>query len=210
MERVPFAERLKYAMEVRGFRQVDLEEATGISHSKLSMYMSGKHEPRSEGLYKISRALDVNEPWLLGFNLPMDRDPSLYDGSYALKMETKEIPVLGCVCCGAGMYAEQNIIGTIKVDPELGDDLFALRIHGDSMSPRITDGDTVIVRKQDDAESGQIVIAIVNGTDGVCKKLVKHMGVVTLISLTPAYDPITCAEKNCKIIGRVVQNRSDF
>ena len=208
------SEKIKEAMDYRGLRQADLVEATGLTSQKISMYVNGQHEPKLDSLSRIAKALDVNEGWLMGFGLPMDRDPSLYDGSYALKRETKEIPILGCVCCGAGMYAEQSIIGTIKVDPELGDDLFALRIHGDSMSPRITDGDTVIVHKQDDAESGQIVVAIVNGCEGVCKKLVKHPGGVTLISLNPAYEPITCTltggKLSCKIVGRVVQNRSDF
>ena len=92
---------------------------------------------------------------------------------------------------------------------------FGLRIKGDSMMPTIRDGDTVIVRKQDDAETDQIVIAMVNGNDATCKRLMKYDGGISLISFNPAYPPMMFSNDQIeklpvKIIGRVVENRQKF
>ena len=80
------------------------------------------------------------------------------------------------------------------------------------MSPRIQDGDTVIVRSQEDAESDQIVIALINEHDGVCKKLRKLENGLMLISLNPSYEPMIFSKGEIdtmpvKIIGRVVEVR---
>lgn len=97
-----------------------------------------------------------------------------------------------------------------------GCELFGLRIKGDSMSPRILDGDHVIVRRQEDAESDEIVIAMVNGNDAVCKKLKKlENGGLMLISLNPTYEPIIFTRSEIidipvKILGKVIELRRKF
>ena len=85
------------------------------------------------------------------------------------------IPVVGRVAAGIPIDAIEEIIDREDIPSTLAKtgDFFGLRIKGDSMSPRIMNGDTVIVRRQDDAESDEIVIALINGHDGVCKKLKK-------------------------------------
>ena len=85
----------------------------------------------------------------------------------------------------------------------------------DSMEPDIHDGDTVIVRKQDDADSDEIVIALVNGYDGVCKRLKKYSDSIALISLNPSYEPMYFSskeveEKPVRIVGKVVELRRKF
>lgn len=77
------------------------------------------------------------------------------------------------------------------------------------------DGDVVIVRQQDDAESGDIVIAMVNGDDATCKRLRKYRDGIELISINPAYQPMFFSneeiqEKPVKIIGKVVELRGKF
>ena len=94
-------------------------------------------------------------------------------------------------------------------------DFFGLQIHGDSMEPKMSEGDVVIVRKQDDAENGQIIIATVNGTDATCKRLRKYRDGIELISNNPSYEPMfftneEIESKPVKIIGRVVELRSKF
>lgn len=67
------AERLKEALELRGMKQVDLSEKSGISKPNISCYLSGKYEPKQEALYKMGKALDVAEMWLSGYDIPIDR-----------------------------------------------------------------------------------------------------------------------------------------
>ena len=81
------------------------------------------------------------------------------------------------------------------------------------MEPRMYEGDVVIVRKQEDAESGDIVIAMVNGNDATCKRLMKYAGGISLISLNSSkYEPMIFSnddiiEKPVRILGKVVELR---
>ena len=81
------------------------------------------------------------------------------------------------------------------------------------MSPKIEDGSVVIVRQQNYADNGNIVVAIVNGDDAVCKKLVKSQSGITLVSINTNYDPMYFStadidELPVKILGKVVEIRT--
>lgn len=83
------------------------------------------------------------------------------------------------------------------------------------MEPRMCDGDVVIVKKQDIAESGDIVIAMVNGDEATCKRLRKYKDGIELISNNPSYNPIFFTNeeiitKPVRIIGKVVELRGKF
>ena len=76
------------------------------------------------------------------------------------------------------------------------------------MSPRICDGDVVIVHQQPEAESGEVVIATLNGDDAVCKRIMKYGETVLLRSNNPAYDDINVTGRDdFRIIGKVVELR---
>lgn len=67
------ANRIKEAMTIRGMKQVDLVSLTGIGKSSISTYLSGEYEPKKRNIYKIAKALDVSEAWLMGEDVPMER-----------------------------------------------------------------------------------------------------------------------------------------
>ena len=73
MKLVELRDRLREAMDLRGFRAVDLVAATGIPKGTISYYLSGKSEPKSDRLHLIAKVLDINEAWLLGYDVPMAR-----------------------------------------------------------------------------------------------------------------------------------------
>lgn len=92
---------------------------------------------------------------------------------------------------------------------------FGLKIKGNSMLPRIAEGDVVIVICQPDAESGQVVIAQVNGDSATCKKLVKHSSGISLVSFNHDYEPMFFSNEDIQrlpvtIIGKVVENRQKY
>ena len=107
------------------------------------------------------------------------------------------IKVLGRVAAGIPIEAVENVIDIEEISAELAStgEFFGLQIHGDSMEPKFSDGDVVIVRQQDDAESGDIVIATVNGTDATCKRLRKYRDGIELISTNPSYEPMFFPQK---------------
>lgn len=128
-----------------------------------------------------------------------------------------KIPVLGRVAAGIPIEAIENIIDTEEIPEEMArrGEYFGLKVKGTSMQPVICDGDIVIVRKQEDADSDEIVIATVNGDDATCKRLMKYEGGLSLISYNPEFAPMTFTDKQLeeipvRIIGRVVEERRKF
>lgn len=204
------AERIKEGMELRQLKQADLVEKTGISKGALSSYISGRYVPKQNNIFLIAKALNVNESWLMGNDVPLERrKPDRKKGIV--------IPVLGRVAAGIPIDAIEEIIDTEEIAEELAQTgkFFGLQIKGDSMEPDIHNGDTVIVRQQEDAENDEIVIALVNGYDGVCKRLKKYENSIALVSLNANYEPLYFNKdeidtKPVRIIGKVVELRRKF
>lgn len=67
------AERINEALKLGGMKQSDLVRKTGIGKSSISTYLAGTYEPKQKNIYKIALALNVNENWLIGYDVPMDR-----------------------------------------------------------------------------------------------------------------------------------------
>lgn len=128
---------------------------------------------------------------------------------------SKIIPVYSRVAAGIPLEASGEIVDAEEIPIALAraGDYFGLRVQGDSMEPKISSGDTVIVRKQEDAESGELVVVLVNGNDATLKKLKKLQNGIMLISSNPAYDPIIYTAEDIKrfpvqIVGKVVELRA--
>lgn len=122
------------------------------------------------------------------------------------------IPVIGCVRGGPGGLACEEQLGVepaqIRGRPE---DYFFLKVVGDSMAPAINEGDLALVRRQDQAENGQLVVAIVKGEfndEGAIKQFNRYPSALTLTSFNPAFPPLFFAGKEqnrVRIVGKVVQ-----
>ena len=100
----------------------------------------------------------------------------------------------------------------ITADLAKGGEFFALRIKGDSMLPRIRRGDVVIVRKQDTVEEGDCAIVLVNGNEGVCKRIHYRDDGISLLSNNEEYPPITFTRQQItdmpvRIVGKVEEIR---
>ena len=134
------------------------------------------------------------------------------------KIRAISIPVLGRVQAGIPIDAQEEVLDWEEIAPQmaLSGDYFALQVRGDSMEPKFSEGDVVIVRQQDDAESGDIVIAMVNGNDATIKKLMKYEnGGIALVASNPLYQPLHFSDQEIvdmpvAIIGKVVELRAKF
>lgn len=98
------------------------------------------------------------------------------------------VPLLGTVKAGYNYIASENILDYIPVTFKKEDDnYYALKIKGESMEPILSEGDTVIVHKQDFFESGKFCIVLINGEEATVKKVYKLEDGIELIALNPAY-----------------------
>ena len=121
-----------------------------------------------------------------------------------------EIPVLGRIAAGTPVFAEENREDSIPVRPEWfarkGEDLFALRVRGESMiDAHIMDGDLVLVRRQDSAQTGDVVAALVD-SEATVKRFAREGDAIVLRPEHPTMQPIVVhpGRADFRILGKVI------
>ena len=206
-------ERIRDLREKLNISQVDFADKINVSKQTLYKYENNliTNIP-SDKIEAAANITHVSPAYLMGW----DNITPIANGIKNRKRGIT-INVLGKVAAGIPLEAMEDIIDTEEITEELAStgNFFGLQIHGDSMAPRMCEGDIVIVRQQDDAESGEIIIAMVNGDEATCKRLRKYRDGIELISNNPAYAPMFFSnediiEKPVKIIGKVVELRGKF
>lgn len=220
-----FSVRLRKAMNYRNIKQVDLVNKTGIDKALISNYLSGKYKAKHDKLHKLAIALDVSEGWLMGYDVDMERDwieetdlnNIKIDNARYIETTTKtiKIPLLGKVPAGIPIEAIEDILGYEEIPASMlknGDNYFALKVEGDSMYPDYKTGDTLIIRQQNDCNSGDDCIVMVNGDDATFKRVIKQESSIILKPLNNNYEPYYFNEyeimtKPVKILGIAIEVR---
>lgn len=187
----------------------ELGRVLGISKSTISLYEHDKSTPDDAIKKKICSYFDVSFDWLMGITTSRT---TIYPKRTGRGVP---IPVLGRVVAGIPLEAVEEILDYEEITPELAatGDFFALKIRGHSMEPRMLDGDVVIVRRQDDVESGDVAIVLVNGNEATVKRVKKQEDGITLIATnTSVYEPHYYSNKEIeelpvRILGKVVELR---
>lgn len=197
-----FAENLKILRERKQLTQQQLADKLDISRSTVGMYENGSREPDFETLELIADFFNVNMDRLIGNLNPTDK---------------RMIPVLGYVRAGLPIEAVENILDYEEISEDMArkGEYFALQIKGDSMEPRMREGDVVIVRKQNVVDNGDIAVVLVNGNDATVKKFFKYDSGVNLISFNSNYEPFSYTPEQViklpvQVIGKVVELRAKF
>lgn len=181
-----------------GLTQEELAEKLGLQKSAIAKYENGRVENiKRSVLKKMSELFDCSPSYLMGLT-----DPT-------------RIPVYGRVNAGIPAEAIENIIDWEDIPSNWDGEYAALKVKGDSMSPRIQEGDVLICQLTSDADSGDIVVALINGQDATVKKLIKKADGIVLQPLNPAYEPLffSLEEQSTTpvvIWGKVVENRQKF
>lgn len=191
---------IKFFRTKNDWSQEELARRVGYSDkSMVSKIEKGKVDLPQSQIQKFAEVFGVSQSELMGS-----------DGTDL----TIRVPVIGRVAAGLPIEAIENIIDWEEVPASIANkgEYFGLVIHGDSMEPRMYDGDVVIVKKEPDAESGQIVIATVNGDDATCKRFMRYDKAIGLVSLNSKYPPMVFSEEQQKslpiqIWGVVVEIR---
>ncbi|WP_337803000.1 S24 family peptidase [Megasphaera sp.] len=199
--------RLKMLREEKGLTQKDLAEKLSLTPKAISFYELGSREPSGDALIRMAHILGTTTDYLLGNSTTKEADQKVGRGV--------RIPVLGRVVAGIPIEAVEEILDYEEITPELAatGEFFALKIRGHSMEPRMMEGDVVIVRRQDDVDSGDVAIVLVNGDEATVKRVKKQPEGITLIATnTSVYEPHFYSNKEIadlpvRILGRVVELR---
>lgn len=140
-----------------------IAEKSGISRQHIYKLINGEKNISSTTLEKICNAIKISPA-------------SLYQNEITtLKPKGVKIPVLGTIPAGVPIEAVENILDYEEISEDMAEagDYFALKVKGDSMSPIVLDGDVVIVKKQEDADSGKVCVVMINGYDATLKEIKK-------------------------------------
>lgn len=204
-----FGSRLKELRKSKKMTQKQLADFVFVDCSSVTKWETGKAYPDYEKQNKLADFFNVSVDYLMG---------RTNDSISPTKTTAIKAPVLGYVAAGIPIEAIEDIIDYEDLDSNSFNpnyEYFGLKIKGDSMTPRIQNGDVVIVRQQSDVDSGDIAIVCVNGDNATCKQIKKQADGISLIPFNPAYDIKFFTNKEVSelpitILGKVVELRGKF
>ena len=213
------AQRLRYLMDVNGYKQVDIlnkylpyAEEYGIKLRKndIHYYVTGESEPGREKLTVLAHGLNVSEAWLMGFDVPMERN--VPDRISAIT--TQKVPVIGNIACGNPIEAVEEFEAYVEVGADIKCD-YCVRAKGDSMiNARINDGDVVFIRQQDIVENGEIAAVLIDN-EVTLKRFYYYPddNRVVLQAENPRFEPLVYVGEelnHVKVLGKAVAFQSDL
>lgn len=200
-----FSSNLRHYIKLSGKSQVEIANDLNFTTSAMSEWVNGNMYPRIDKIQALADYFNIYKSDLTE------------DKKDIFQVKGMKIPVLGKVIAGIPIEAVEEIIDYEEIEIELAKtgDFFGLQIKGDSMEPRMQEGDVVIVRKQDTADTGDIAIVLVNGDEATVKKIKILKDGIMLIPFNNKYDPweytVEDIEKMpVKIIGKVIELRAKF
>lgn len=190
---------LKRHRELSGMSLDVLAQRTGVSKSTINRYENDNNQKLDMAkIITIAKVLDI----------PTDVITEMWTDNRDREMV--RLPILGRVCAGMGKIAEEDILGYMVTDGKYANgEYFCLQVVGDSMSPKIDDGSIVLVKRQDYAENGDVVVVIVDEEDSMVKQIEYDEEKLTLNSFNHFYPPRIFVKDDAnrvKIIGKVIQS----
>ena len=205
-------ERLREARETKELDQYTLAEKAGVATRTLQRWEKGEQVPDGLAIMKIAKATNVQPSWLLTGEGEMYAVPSRPENVYPLPGSIRrgvnlvDLPLISSVPAGkvATIFHPDYVDNYVTVDDVKDPGAFALRVKGNSMAPRIEDGDVVIVSPQQEARNGDVCVVRVDGEDTL-KKVKFEGNYVHLIPLNPEFEPATVKRKDVNFVWKVVK-----
>lgn len=212
-----FSTRLSRALTLKNIKPVELAEKTGLPKSGISQYLKDICIPKEKNIVKIANVLNVNKDWLMGYDVPMNRN--VVDINSDISIETYPIPLYGEISAGEPNWAEEDLEGYLPIAPELmgiinPQEYFFLRVNGESMNKIMRNGSFALIHKQDYVENGEIAVVLVNGSNATIKKFTKQDNIIVLEPesndpefKTQVYDKKTPIRILGKYVGKLEMNK---
>lgn len=203
-----FARNLNYYMTINKKSRMDVCRDLEIPYSTVTDWCNGNIYPRIDKIELLANYFEIKKSDLVENKEKTDK----------IGNPIVEVPLLGTVKAGYNYMAQENWEDMIEVDKKIikeDADYFALKIKGDSMFPVLIEDDIVIVKKQNDFENGDIVVAIINGDEATIKKGKKSENSILLQPLNTNYEPLIFTYDEMKtipviIVGVVKQLKRNF
>ena len=214
-----FGERIYKIRNEKGLTQDELAAAVGYkSRSTIAKIESGERDAPQTMIVALAKALGTTPSYLMGWeenNTANEcKTDKINEVNISETLDSKKIrliPVFESVSAGFGARADERVIDYLPLFIEHdydAENTLAIKVKGDSMYPKIEDGDIVAVRKQSDIENGNIVVILVDNDEGLVKKIYQDRDKIRLVSINPEYpDKIFKGEEiyRLRVVGVVKQ-----
>lgn len=163
---------LKILRKANNLTQAEVAKMLSLTPQAYAHYEQGSREPDIKTCTRLASIFGVSIETLL-----KDED---------IKFTTK-IPVIGVIPAGVPIEAIEDIIDYEEISAKMANNgvYFALKVRGDSMSPTINNGDIVIIKQQDSADSGQICVITINGYDATLKEIRRETNGIWILPHNP-------------------------
>lgn len=201
-------QRITKLRKERDLQQKEVAEAIGMNRIILNRIELGKRPLRDDEAVALADFFHVTTDYLLKGKTSAQQPAG----------RGVRIPVLGRVVAGIPIEATQEILGYEEITPDLAKtgEFFALQVKGDSMLPKLEEGDIVIVKCQEDVETGDIAIVLVNGDEATIKQVKKVDGGIMLYGFnSDVYAPHFYSNQQIEalpvqILGKVIESRRSW
>ena len=208
--------RIKFLREEKGVYQKDLAKLLDVTTPVINYYENEKRAISAKTASILADYFGVSLDYLLGKSDIRSQQTNISNLNNII-----QIPVVGKIAAGQPILAEEYLEGYLPVDPNIygistPEDYFYLRVAGQSMNLKVKNGDYALIHKQDYAENGDIVVAIVNGDEEATLKKFKRLNeqfvLLEPMSSDPTIEAITVDLKdtNFKIIGKAIGQFGKF
>ena len=194
-----FGERLKQSRKKAGFSQAKLAGILGISQQAVGKWETGHSTPDPSTIATIAELLGTSANSLLGTAAD----------SFAEAM----VPVVGRVRAGYGALALEEDFGSEPANVRNPEEYLYLIVKGNSMEPRISDGDYALVHRQDTLESGDLGVVIYGDEEATLKRYIRRGNAVILEPFNPDYDPMVIEGEQLEhlhVVGKVRETRTKW
>ena len=208
-----FAERLKQARKSKRYSQAEISQLLGVTQQAVGKWETGRSTPDPQTIARLAEILGTTADVLLG--LQQDAENSPVVGRNAFSRYTQcEIPVIGTVRAGYGALAFEEDYGKEYASVKDPSNYFYLVVKGDSMEPRISDGDLALVHRQNTLDNGDLGV-LVYGLDGegTLKKYIQRGNAVVLQPFNPNYEELVIKGEELDhlyIAGKVVETKAKW
>ena len=200
---------IKRLREANGLSQEEFGKIAGVTDKAVSTWENDLKIPRMGAIQKIADHFGITKSELI-------EDSSSREEAPPVSESFVNVPLYGSVAAGLGCYADNMIVDYVPFaasSMKRGYKYICLEVKGDSMYPLLLEGDILLVQCRDTVESGALGVFVVNGDEGVVKKIRYGRGWVELDSVNPMYPPRRFTgedAENVNVVGLVVECKRQF
>ena len=207
-----FSERLREARKAKHYSQAEVSRLLGVTQQAVGKWETGRSTPDPQTVARLAEILDTTADMLLGLQSNADAHGAV--GQRAFSQYTQcPIPVVGTVRAGYDALAFEEDYGTEYASVKDPQNYFYLVVKGDSMEPRISDGDLALIHRQNTLDNGDLGVMVYGDGNGTLKKYIQRGNAVVLHPFNPDYEDLIIRGEELDhlyIAGKVVETKAKW